>query len=167
MKRFIIPLIMLALICIQNSLFEFIRILGVKPDIVLTFIICFSLVRGNPECTIVGIFGGILEDIFFGYAFGVNTVACMITAYLVGLVEGKLYKDNIFIPAIFVFGGTFVKELIVYFLLYLTRSNINIMFALNNIILREAIYNILFAGIFFKYIAKMCKNYLPDQSWRY
>lgn len=165
MRRFLIPAIMVALICIQNSLFGFIKILGVKPDIVLIFIICFSLIKGNPECVLVGVFGGILEDIFFGYAFGINSIACMITAYLIGLLEGKLYKDNIFIPVLFVFGGTVVKEFIVYLMLYLTRNDINIMFALNNIILREAIYNVLFANISFRYIEKMCSRYFPDKNW--
>lgn len=167
MKRFIIPGILLILICVQNSLFGFIKVFGVKPDVVLVFIICFSLVKGNPECALVGIFGGILEDVFFGYAFGINSIACMLTSYLIGLVEGKLYKDNIFIPAIFVFGGTIIKESIVYFMLYLTRSDINIVYAFNNIILREAIFNLLFANITFKYVEKICRRYLPDENWRF
>jgi rod shape-determining protein MreD len=167
LKRIIVPVILLILIGLQNSLFEFVKILGMKPDIVITFVICFTLIRGNPEGTIVGIAGGILEDVFFGYTFGINSIACMLTAYLIGTIENKLYKDNIFIPAIFVFTGSLIKELIVYLFLYLTRSSFGIVYAFNNVILREAIYNTILGAIFFRYIVKMNNKYLPEQNWRF
>lgn len=155
MKKFSIPLILLFLIGLQNSLFEYIKILGVKPDIVLVFIICFTLIRGNPQGTVIGIFGGVLEDVFFAAVFGINSIACMLTAFLIGNVEGKIYKDNIFIPGIFAFGGTLVKELIVYLFLYLTRSNLDIAVALTNKIVPEAIYNTIFIVIFYRYVVTL------------
>ena len=167
MKRFVIPLILLILIGFQNSLFEYIKIFGVKPDIVLTFIICFALIKGNPTGTIIGITGGIMEDIFFGGAFGVNSIACMITSFLVGSIEGKIYKDNIFIPAIFTFTGTIIKELIVFLFLYLTRTNLDVITALTNKVIPEAIYNTLLAALFFRYVAKLNNKIYAEQNWRF
>lgn len=167
MKRFIIPVILLALIGLQNSIFEYIRIVGVKPDIVLTFIICYTLVRGNPLGTAVGVFGGITEDIFFGDAFGINSIAIMITAYFIGFFEDKIYKDNIFVPGIFTFVGTLIKEMIVFLFMYLTRASMDISVVLMNIIIPEAIYNSVLSAILFRYVAKLCDRVLIEQNWKF
>ncbi|HBM79453.1 MAG TPA: rod shape-determining protein MreD [Clostridiaceae bacterium] len=159
MKRFVIPLIILMLVGIQNSLFENIRILGVKPDIALTFVICYTFVRGNPEGTVAGILCGLFEDIFFAGAFGINSIGCMITTYLIGSMEGNLYKDNIFIPGIFTFIGSILKECIVMLMLYLTRNNIVLYSALTKIIIPEAIYNTIIVVLFFKFAAKISSRY--------
>lgn len=155
MKRFVIPIIILLLVSFQNSLFEFIRIMGVKPDIVLTFIICYTLIKGNPEGTIAGIIGGIAEDIFSGIAFGINSIGCMITSFLIGSIETKIYKDSVFIPGIFTFIGTIIKELIAFLFLYLTRAQRDIVSDVLYIILPEAIYNAIIAALFYKFIAKL------------
>jgi rod shape-determining protein MreD len=164
-KRFVIPAVLLLLICLQNSLFEYIKIFGVKPDIVLTFVICFTLIRGNPEGTIVGAAGGIVEDVFFGGSFGINSIACMISAYFTGLVEEKIYKDNIFIPGIFTFCATIVKEMIVFLFMYLTRASMDISIVFTHIIVPEAIYNTILAVIFFRYLVKINTRFFPDQTW--
>lgn len=165
MKRLIIPLALLLLTALQNSLFVHIKVLGVYPDILLTFIICFALVRGNPWGIVVGIGGGILEDIFFRGAFGINSIACMLTAFLVGTLESKIYKDNYIVPLVFTFAGTVVKELIVYLFLYLTRSSFDISTAVMSIIIPEAIYNSLLAVLFFRYVIKLTDKYIAKQTW--
>lgn len=164
MKKFIVPLIVLLLVGLQNSLFEFIRIFGVKPNIALTFIICYTLIKGNPEGTIAGIFDGLAEDIFFSGIYGINSIACMITAFFIGSIEGRIYKDNIFVPGIFTFIGTLIKELIVFLFLYLTRENINVTMALTSTIIPEAIYNTILAVIFFKSIVKFNNKFLLNKS---
>lgn len=165
-RKFAIPLILLILIGLQNSLFEYIKILGVKPDIALVFIISFSLIRGNPWGTVIGIAGGIFEDVFFPGAFGINSLACMLTAFLIGNVETKIYKDNIFVPGLFAFGGTMIKELIVYLFLYLTRTNINLVMVLTNTIIPEAIYNTILIIVFYRYVVKFSSKFLSQQTWR-
>jgi rod shape-determining protein MreD len=165
-KKLVIPLILLILVGLQNSLFEYIRIFGVKPDIVITFVICFTLVKGNPRGTVVGIAGGVMEDVFFGGAFGINSLACMITAFVIGSIEGKLYKDNMFVPGIFAFMGTVVKESIVFLFLYLTRQNLDIASVMTNIIVREAVYDTILAALFFRYVAKLTNWLYTEQSWK-
>ncbi len=166
MKKIVFPFIfLLFLVSIQNSLFEFVRIFGVKPDIVLTFIICYTLINGNPRGTVMGIAGGMLKDVFFGGVFGLNSIACMICAYLIGIVEEKVYKDNIFIPSIFTFLGTILKELIVFALLFVTRLNHeNFIESLTSVILPEAIYNAVLAAILFKFFSRLNEKYFSDPA---
>lgn len=166
MKKIVFPFIfLLFLVGIQNSLFEFVRIFDVKPDIVLTFMICYTLINGNPRGTIMGIAGGMLKDVFFSGVFGLNSIACMVCAYLIGMVEGKIYKDNIFIPSIFTFLGTIIKESIVFALLFLTKLNHeNIIESLTNVILPEAIYNAVLAAILFKFFSRLNEKYFSGPA---
>lgn len=167
MRKLVIPVLMLILTAMQNSLFEYIRILGIKPDIILVFIVCIALIKGNPAGTIIAIWGGILEDIFFQGAFGINSLSCMLTAFIIGNIEGKIYKDNLFVPGIFAFGGTVIKEMIVYLFLYLTRTNLNITTALINKIIPEAIYNTVLIVMVYRYVVKLTNKFLNEQTWRF
>ncbi|KPU42246.1 rod shape-determining protein MreD [Oxobacter pfennigii] len=167
MKKFAIPLLLLILTALQNSLFEYIKVFGVKPNIVLVFVICITLIKGNPLGTIVGIGGGILEDIFFQGAFGINSISCMLAAFIIGSVEGKIYKDNVIVPGFFVFAGTVIKEMIVYLFLYLIRTELDIMTALTSKIIPEAIYNTILAFLFYRYIVKFVNKIFAEQAWKY
>lgn len=129
--------------------------MGVKPDIALTFIICYTLIKGNPEGTITGIIGGLTEDIFSGIAFGINSLGCMVTSFLIGCIEGRIYKDNVFVPGVFTFIGTLAKESIVFLFLYLTKAQRNIADDLVSIMIPEAIYNMLLAALFFRFVVKL------------
>lgn len=164
MKKLLIPFIILLLVGLQNSIFEYVRILNVKPDIALTFVICYTLIRGNPAGTAAGIFLGVTEDIFFSGVFGINSIACMLTVYFIGSIEGKIYKGNIFVPAIFTFIATLIKEMFVFLFLYLTRANMNIVIVLTSIIIPEAIYNTILAAILFRLVAKFNNRFLLNKS---
>ena len=154
-KKIIVPLLMFLLVAFQNSIGCQLKILGAIPDFVGVFIIGLALNIGNPWGTFIGLFGGILLDVFSGGAFGIQSIAYMITAYLIGLVEGKLYKDNVFIPGLFTFAGTFVIKMIEYVLLYLTRADVSISYYVTAVILPQALYNTLLTIIFFRYIVKL------------
>jgi rod shape-determining protein MreD len=117
------------------------------------------LIKGNPEGTIAGIIGGIGEDIFSSIAFGINSMGCMITSYLIGIIEKKIYKDNIFIPGIFAFVGTIMKEMIVFLFLYLTRAQRSIAADMMDIIIPEAIYNTIMAVIFYRLFVKLSRRF--------
>lgn len=166
MKKVAVPAVLLILVVLQNSVFEHIKVFGVKPDIVITFVICYTLIFGNPRGTIVGIAGGLLEDIFFGGAFGINSLACMLTAFLIGSIESVLYKDNIFIPGLFTITGTVIKELIVFFFLYLIRMDLSFSTVFMNIVLPEAVYNSVLTIVFYRYMKAMSTKYFPEQIWR-
>lgn len=154
-KRFIIPLILLLLAAFQNSLFMNIRLFGVGPDLVTAFVIGLTLIIGNPWGTFAGLLGGIILDVFSGGAFGSQSLACMVTAYLIGTIEGKIYKDNIFIPGIFTALGTFIKEIIVYVFLYLTRANAGVSYYIRAIILPQMLYNTLLTVLLYRYVVKL------------
>lgn len=158
---------MIILAAVQNSLGIYFKIFGVMPDLLLTFIICMSLNVGNPWGTVIGIAGGILEDIFFMNGFGVNSLSCMITAYLMGLAEEKIYRDNIFIPGVFTFAGTIIKESIVLLLLYFTKSQHNFAYAFNDIIIWEAVYNTVLAALLSRIIYRIGDRCIRGQSRRF
>lgn len=163
-KRFVIPLLILLLAALQNSFFEFIRVYGIKPDLAITFVICYTLIKGNPEGTIAGIIAGVLEDVFSGIPFGINSIGCMIIAYLIGSIEQKLYKDNVFVPGLFTFGGTVLKEMIALLFLYLTRAQRSFAADFFNIILPEALYNTVITIIFYRLIVKLSGKFYITKS---
>lgn len=155
MKKLYLPLLLILLAASQNSLFVHLKIFGVIPDLVLIFDICVVLAVGNPYGTITAILGGIIVDIFSGAPFGIQSIGYMVSVYLIGAVEGKIYKDNIFVPGIFTFLGSIVKESIVGAFLYLTGAQISFYPYLLKFIIPLAIYNTVLAAIFYRYIGKL------------
>lgn len=155
MKKLCIPLLLLFLAAMQNSLFFYMKIMGIGPDLVLTLNICIALIIGNPYGTAAAILGGVLIDTFSGAPFGIQSLGYMISVYLIGIVEGKIYKDNVFVPGIFTFLGTLIKETIVGIFLYLTKANISLYSYLLVAVIPQAIYNTVLAALFYRYVGKL------------
>ncbi|HEX3015082.1 MAG TPA: rod shape-determining protein MreD [Desulfobacteria bacterium] len=86
---------------LQSTLFNFLKVGGVKPDLVLLLVIYFAFTNGPVKGALLGLGLGLLEDFFIGYYFGMNALALLVSGFVAGWFETVMYKENIFI-ALFV-----------------------------------------------------------------
>ena len=67
MKRCItIGIIIVICFLLQCTVFHYIELAGVVPNLLLIVTMSFGLMRGRREGLLVGFFSGLLIDIFFG-----------------------------------------------------------------------------------------------------
>ena len=103
-----LSVLFLVSLTLESTLLEKIAIEGAKPDFLLVIVIFYALLYGAIPAAKLGFIYGLIEDLATGKFIGINTISKMITGYLVGLGEGKLYSENLLVPVIGLFVGSII-----------------------------------------------------------
>jgi len=148
-------LLLLAVIALilQTTVVNFIAVNGVKPDLVMFFIIIFGFLRNAGEGAFWGFSAGLLEDLFVGNYIGLNAISKLTAGYLAGLAGSKFYRENRLIAAVVTLLAS-IAGLVVYYLLLL-YLNIFIPFfhAFLRVILPVSIYTACLVPLLYKRFA--------------
>lgn len=105
-------LIIAALVILQTTLFRYINIKGVNPDIVLIFLVFSAHFRGPLEGQLAGFMAGILEDCLGLAPFGFNTLIRTILGFTAGHTRGKIYFDPVFMPLLAILLASLAKQVL-------------------------------------------------------
>ncbi|MGB9678707.1 MAG: rod shape-determining protein MreD [Thermoanaerobacteraceae bacterium] len=154
-------LLVLLLIILQSTLFQYISFFGVKPDTVLVVILSFSLLNGQTEAIYLSLFGGLFQDILFNNAIGVNTLPLLLVSYVSGIISKNVFKESTFVASVFVFIGTIVYNLIIMFSMVLMKYHFDFAANFTDIAIKQAIYNTVIIIFFYKYIV-IFNRYIND-----
>lgn len=126
---------------LQSTIIPYMSILGVVPNTALLIVISISLLKGKYYGGFTGLFIGILQDIVFSSVVGINAFIYFFAGYLIGLVENKLSRDNLFIPLIFSIIGTIYYNFSYYIFMFFLSLDIPFLLFTKNIMIIEIIYN--------------------------
>lgn len=140
MRAFSISMILIVTNVLQSTYFQHFRIRGTIPNFYIIIIVSFALLRGSKEGAIVGFFGGLIQDIFFGTSIGFYALLGMYVGYFCGKLNNDFYRDSFLLPITLTVFSTFFYELSVYIFTYLVRGKVQFIYYLNNIILPELVY---------------------------
>lgn len=141
---FLLGLIAVALL-LQATVFNFISIGGIKPELAMVLIILNGFLRGSREGAFLGFAGGIIQDLLYGGYVGIGALSQMTAGYLAGLAEPHLYKDKSVIVAGVTFLATVGGEICYWVLLLFAGVGVGFGTALLEVILPLALYNALLA----------------------
>lgn len=140
---------------LESTIFIKFPVAGVKPNLILIFVVFYALLKGPREGALAGLIGGFLQDVLLGNFIGLNLLPMVLTGVLVGFLEKKVYKENFFIPIVSVLAATMIQQSLVYLLgLSIKGFPGNYLAVTIDILLPMAIYNSCLApflyGRFFK-----------------
>lgn len=165
MRYLTLTILFLVSLILQSTVFSYLTIAGVKPDLILIIVIFFAILHGPKEGTLAGIIGGLLQDLAFGQNLGMNVLTKVVIGYLCGLLERKVYKENLLIPMIIIFIGTFLNELMLYLFRLAVDISTGSFIYVRGIILISAIYNSLLTVFVYKrFYASSQKGLLRDPN---
>lgn len=168
MKRFpLLFLISILLVIIEHAFAWRFTILGVVPDIVFVYLVCFSLIRNEVESIVIALFTGIIKDSFFPGFFGINTLVYILIAYLVGLLQKRIFRDSIIVLVFVNFGATYLKGLINFAFFYLLSYKYDFAKFAFDINLIESLYNSFISILIYKLVLKYNNNKLLKQDWKF
>jgi len=167
MKVLIIVGVLLGNLIIQSSLFPFIEIYGVKPDSLMALVISFALMAGNPTSAVVGLCGGLLQDILFGQNIGFYALQYMLVGYVVGLVYGKVFTGKVLIPVFFVGIASIFRGLFVFLWMYFSGVDVSLHWLFLKVILPETIYTAIITPFIYYYIDKLYRNKFMNRRWHF
>lgn len=170
-KIFIYTAFILLIALMQVTLFNYIRIFNIKPNLFIVFIIIAAFFRGSYEGAIIGFFAGITQDMVSGKVLGFYAILGMYLGLAVGSINKRLYRENIILNILNTFVFSFLYEFVLFVLLkwcplLIGRGSligINFFHALRRIILPEAVYNSLISIVVFIIFIKI-NNKLDAES---
>ena len=162
MRRFIIVLISIILLILDNSLSPFISIKGIYPSLLFIFAIAYSIINGKKEAVFIGVISGLLQDIFFFNGFGVNCFLNLLLCFLASVIGEGMIKNKKLVPVVSMFIITILKYMGVFAIFCILNIKVDLSKGLY-----MAVYNAVVMFFGYKYIINIYDDEYTKQRWRF
>ncbi len=149
----------LLFLVLQTTLLDYAAIYGIKPNVLIVFVIVAALVRGNVEGGVVGFLAGLAADMLFGGVLGFYALLGLYLGIAAGSTNRRLFRENLLVVLFFTFVYSVVYETAVYFLNTIMSGNIQLLYALTRVIFPEAVYNCAVAVIIYWLMIKADRRF--------
>lgn len=126
---------------IQSVVGPRIALATVHPDLVLIFLVGWTLLYGARESVVWAFVGGLWLDLLSGGAMGASSLALMAAVLVAGLGGTLFFHRNIFVPALTVAASTFVYAGVHLAVLALLQDAFPVLPALERIVMPSLLYN--------------------------
>ena len=141
-RAIVMSLAVLVNFVLQSTVFQYITILGVKPNTALILICCYAVVRGDVEGAIMGFFAGLLQDVYYGSVIGVSALLYMLIGYFCGKPLRDFYRDNYFLVMLLVAVSALFYQFAYYFAFFLFRGRVDVVYYFRTVMLPGAVYTV-------------------------
>lgn len=162
MEKLIIILVSIVLTVLDNSLMPFFSINGACPSLLFVVAIAYSMINGKEKAVFVGVVSGMLQDIFFFYGFGVNSLLNLLLCIFAAQIGTGIVKNKRLIPVISVFIITMIKFIGIFIIFYIV--NVQIQFSKSIIM---AVYNSVIMFFAYKVVMNIYDDEYSKQRWRF
>ncbi len=165
MRYFVLALLPFLVLFLQTTLFSSLSLQGVVPDVLLILVIFYAIFHGAHKGAVYGVLCGLWEDLYLGRFIGINAVSKGLTAYVIGRLQGNVFKENVMVGVLGVVGGTLLNSALLYTFALIGAQVFNIekVFFINMIY--QGIYNTIIAiPLYVWYYRSMKKGVLRERT---
>ncbi|MCI1945807.1 rod shape-determining protein MreD [Clostridium luticellarii] len=161
-KILVLFLLSIGLFILDNALMPFFAVRTFYPSLLLIFIICYSIVNGKWEGLWLGVFTGILQDIYFSQGFGMNSFTNMIVCIAAGFIGDSIFREKRIVPVISCFLLILFKGILMWGILYLAGAYVN----MANIFF-SGIYDMVLCIFIYKPVYNFCRKDYMQLRWKF
>lgn len=126
MKKLLTYLTLIILTVLQTTLFPHLRVMNVMPNLVLVFVVCYSMYADPVPATVFAIAAGLLFDVYQASNIGFNSIMMMYIGLGLSCLTSGYVKSNIFTVLVCVAVTTLIYEGIYAFLLYFIFGKVTV-----------------------------------------
>ena len=162
MKKWILIIISLVFLILDNSLMPFLAIKGAFPSLLFTFAIAYSIINGKNEAVFIGVISGLLQDIYFYNGFGINALVNMLICLLAAIIGENIYREKKLIPTISMALLYLLKMFSIFIILKFVGKTINI-----EIGIYTSIYGSVIMFLGYNFVLRLYDNNYRKRSWRF
>lgn len=156
MRRFLFTLLSI-IICfiLQTTVFRALDFSGIVPNLMIILTSSYAFMRGDKSGILIGMFCGLLVDIFFGTYLGFYALIYMYIGFVIGKFNKIFFPENILLPLTLIVSSDLLFGFICYILLFMFRNKFDIAYYTFNVIIPEAIYTALVAVFIYPILIKI------------
>lgn len=130
---------------LQSTFFAVYNIKNTLPDLVLIFVIFYALLNDARKAARYGFLCGLLEDLLLGRFIGMNALAKGMTAYIIGILQGNVFKENLLVGVLSVLIGTFLNLLFLFIASLASTVVLNLDQGVFITLIYQALFNMILA----------------------
>lgn len=156
MKNVLTYATLLLLIVLQSTILNGIEILHIMPNIILVFVVCYSMYAEPVKAVILSIVAGLVTDILQSHHVGLTALMLMFISLALSVICSDYIRSNLFTAVISVIASTLVFECVYGILVYVLFNKMTIGYMLK-VVMLETVYNVVvsFALLWWaKYLAE-------------
>ncbi|GAA0747556.1 rod shape-determining protein MreD [Clostridium oceanicum] len=161
-KSAILGAVILLLSILDNSLIPFISIKGVYPSLIFVFVLSYSIINNKWEALWIGMFSGVIQDIYFTNVFGVNALFNMLICVLASEIGSNIIKRKVFIPFISCIILSILKGIGVFITFYAMGVYMDY-----KLIFFTSIYNAVLILIIYNIVYRICTTKSIKRKWKF
>lgn len=145
MRKLVLFIVISIAYVLQTTVFQYFDFANISPDLLIIITASFGFMRGKREGIIVGFCCGLLLDIFFGSYLGIYALIYMYIGYANGFFQKWFYPDDFKLPFLLIVISDLIKNIFVYFLMFLFRRRFQFGYYMKSIIIPELVYTTVIA----------------------
>ena len=115
------------------------------PDLILLATIGWALTGQRVQAMTFGLIGGLFLDLFSGLPLGSSSIALILAAFLVSLIEGRFWEAHLLMPLAAVLGTSIVFHGINLMVMLLLGRLPDLGYALAQVVLPSIFLNVVLA----------------------
>jgi rod shape-determining protein MreD len=161
-KIFTLVFLCVLFFVLDNTLIPFFAIRGYYPSLLLIFCLFFSIINGSWEGLWIGVFAGLLQDLYFFNGFGINAFSNMLICSAAGFIGIGIFKERSLIPIVSSFALAIVKGIIVFVILYIAK----IYTPFENI-LYSSLYSLVASIFMYRWVYRLCAKEYMQRKWSF
>ncbi|MDA8192977.1 MAG: rod shape-determining protein MreD [Thermaerobacter sp.] len=85
---------------VQTALLPVIFPVGYVPSMVLPVVVLIAVYETPRRGLAAGLLGGLMMDVWSGRTWGLNALTYAFIGYLVAILQGKIVRDQVFVPGL-------------------------------------------------------------------
>jgi len=109
--------VLVVVLILQATLAQRIAIAGVRPDLLVAFVVYFAWMRGPVSGVVGGFTVGLLQDLDAPGPLGLNALAKTVVGFIVAKAGFRVHRSNIGVRFFFFFVAMLVHD-VIYFGVY-------------------------------------------------
>lgn len=141
MHVLVLALLILISVLLQSTVFQYLQVAGVSPNLILVLVVLYAIFNGPRQGAVLGLVGGLAQDLLSGFCLGLNALSLAVTGYVVGLGHHTLFRESPWIMAALTFIATIGAETLNYLLILSLGVIIMPADAFFGVIIPLAVYN--------------------------
>ncbi len=126
MKNIFTYLTLIILLVLQTTIFRHLEVLHIIPNLVLVFVVCYSMYAEPAKATVFAVVAGFVTDIIQTRHLGFSALIMMFIALLYAIVSSDYIKSNIVTVVLGTFVATFIYEGLYASVLYVTFDKLTV-----------------------------------------
>jgi len=106
--------VLLVALGLQSTVLYRLEIAGVRPDLLVAFVVYFAWMRGPIPGTLGGFGVGLVQDLDASGPLGLNALSKTVVAFLVAKAGFRVHRSNLGVRFAFFFFATLVHDILYY-----------------------------------------------------